>query len=354
MVALTMSDTDNRTDHVTPDINCDLMLIPENAPLARQESLEEEEVEEETDIDKLHHIMNGTVVHGVKEDEDEDPDQLQQIVVVADCNAGYEVSSLGCSKPLDQSKDIKVQISLGAKHKDIEESPSKAPVIIQHRAQVLQIQDASLLDTALTKQDPYCSIESEPSSEEHNHLPTDNRSNYSVSAKLSQDLIVTVENPPDQELKLTEKLPEVLLVAEQLPERLKAAKNILARVPSNEKEPTAPPYQSLETEDDGSPFTRADTITELAEILQPETEGVRHSQDKVDSKPRPITPAENESCISPLFIGIYSFLGFLIIVMIGLNFWFGFHLLFFIGLLAVIALFSCVLTEFNDFHNEPD
>ena len=50
---------------------------------------------------------------------------------------------------------------------------------------------------------------------------------------------MTVENTPDEELKLTEKLPEVLLVAEQLPERLKAAKNILARAESREKEPTA-------------------------------------------------------------------------------------------------------------------
>ena len=64
---------------------------------------------------------------------------------------------------------------------------------------------------------------------------------------------------------------------------------------------------------------------------------------------------ENESsCISPFFVGLYSSLGGLIIIMIGLNFWFGFHLLFFIGLLAVIALFGCILTEFNDFHNEPD
>ena len=186
---------------------------------------------------------------------------------------------------------------------------------------------------------------------ENNNSATRKRNNFSIN-KDSHDIIVTVEPNPEEELKVTEKLPEVLLVAEQLPVRLKAAKNILARSTSKEKEPTAPPYESSEIDDAGSTLTigRADTVTELTEILQ--TENGLTGSTEVDFKTTPAS--ESETCISPFFIGIYSFLAVLIVIMIGLNFWFGFQLLFFIGLLAVIALFACVLTEFNDFHNEPD
>jgi Flp pilus assembly protein TadB len=59
----------------------------------------------------------------------------------------------------------------------------------------------------------------------------------------------------------------------------------------------------------------------------------------------------NESCISPFFHVVYIFLGCLIIILLGLNFWFGFHLLFLIALLSVIALLVLVLTEFSEFHN---
>ena len=345
-----------------------VQLLAEKAPLADQESLEEEE--------EGNSLTNGNSEHVDEGAEEEDPDQLQHIVVVkglSGLSAECEVSSIDCQNPLNKSKEIKVQISQGAKHKNIEESPINQPIIIQHRAQVLQDPGEQGDVTALEKlpensETPHSfmdpsrsySIESELSSDENNDQFI-KRNNYSVQKKVSQDLIVTVETTPDQELKVTEKLPEVLLVAEQLPRKLRAAKNILASESSKEKEPTAPPYESSELDEGCSDSTltvgRADTVAEVADILTAET-GRVGSEDRVDYKveykPRPSTASDNESCISPFFIGIYSFLGVLIVIMIGLNFWFGFHLLFFIGLLAVIALFSCVLTEFNDFHNEPD
>ena len=198
---------------------------------------------------------------------------------------------------------------------------------------------------------------------EDNDDVDDKKVRYSTAKNLSQDLIVTVENSPDEDLVVTERLPEVLLVAEQLPERLKTGRNILAHAQSREKEPSAPPYESsdlTDLTDGGSTLTlgRADTAAEDSSLAAPSTAQLtaastaapRHKRVRHEVALR----EADTSCISPFFVGVYSSLGVLIIIMIGLNFWFGFHLLFFIGLLAVIALFACILTEFNDFHNEPD
>ena len=353
----TIAGKNSRSDSVTVDMNQKHLLLAENAPLAKQESFEEEEMVININEDKLHNPMNGD--QELSYEVNEEP----QIVVIPEATAEFEVSSIDSPKPLPDSREIKVQISEGTNHKNIYESPVNEPIILlKHKAQVLQEPldktDHSAQETFQPNDVPHShkkGIEKE-NCNENNDQSTLKRSNFSTNKDWS-DLIVTVENTPDEELLVTEKLPEVLLVAEQLPERLKAAKNILAREPSKEKEPTAPPYESSEIDDAGSTLTigRGDTaVTDLTEILQTETAHLRPSEDRVGSKTRRSTASENESCISPFFIGIYSFLGVLIVIMIGLNFWFGFHLLFFIGLLAVIALFSCVLTEFNDFHNEPD
>ena len=331
-----MSINKNLNNLVT--VNIIQHTTPENAPLATEESLEEEEEaaeKEEEDvkilvIENIYNETNGSLEIEVEKDEDE-----PQHIVVTEC----EVASIACSKP---------QKSPPVKQIDIVKCQSFETIMIEHKAQVLK--ESSLDDLKTSQENNTSRTESDDSSEIH-HLFT---TSCSVDKKISQDLIITVENTPDHQLKLTEKLPEVLLVAEQLPVRLKAAKNIL-KMSSKEKEPTAPPYDSLEMEDVGSILTidRADRATEVAEVREEETEKVSSIEDKFDLKRRPVT-SNNESCISPFFIGIYSFLGVLIVMMIGLNFLFGFHLLFFLGLLAVIALFSCVLTEFNDFHNEPD
>ena len=60
---------------------------------------------------------------------------------------------------------------------------------------------------------------------------------------------------------------------------------------------------------------------------------------------------EEEFCLSgpsPFFVAIYTFLGFIIVCLIGLNFLFNFNLLVFICLLAVIALFVLLLIEFDE------
>ena len=48
---------------------------------------------------------------------------------------------------------------------------------------------------------------------------------------------------------------------------------------------------------------------------------------------------------------LYIFLGSLIIALLGLNFWFGFHLILLIPLFTVIAFLILLLTEFSEFHN---
>ena len=344
------------------DMNQKQLLLAENAPLAKQESLEEEEEEEKENIteEKLHNLVNGDLGLSDEVEEDEESHNLHQIVIIPEAIPECEVSSIESLKPLAASCEIKVEMSEGTKHQNIYESPVNEPtILVKHKAQVLQEPEDQTDNAALEKYQPKDVDDRRGREEENcngkNDQSTLKRSNFLIN-KDSHDLIVTVENDPDEELKVTEKLPEVLLVAEQLPERLKAAKNILAKVPSKEKEPTAPPYESSEIDDAGSTLTigRGDTVTELTEILQTETGLLRTSEGRVGVKTRTRRASESESCISPFFIGIYSFLAVLIVIMIGLNFWFGFHLLFFIGLLAVIALFSCVLTEFNDFHNEPD
>ena len=298
--------------------------------------------------DKHSPLVNGDLELSYEAEEDEE--SLPE--PTADC----EVSSIERLSPL--SREVKIEIS---GETNIDQSLVTEPItLVKHKAQVLQephhptdhsgetFPESNRLQT---KDVPQWRGLEEENCNENNDSAARKRSNFSVN-KDSHDIIVTVETNPEEELKVTEKLPEVLLVAEQLPVRLKAAKNILARSTSKEKEPTAPPYESSENDDAGSTLTigRADTVTELTEILQ--TENRLTAPTEVDFKTTPAS--ESEACISPFFIGIYSFLAVLIVIMIGLNFWFGFHLLFFIGLLAVIALFSCVLTEFNDFHNEPD
>ena len=350
-------------DSVSVDIGPKLIQISEDAPLARQESLEDMSRAGEHQV-----LMNGD--H--HEAEDVVDQELRHVVIVKESPASEVVTAGAGSRP---APDVKVQISLPQPR--VAESPVNEPiVIVKHKAQVLQQSehesehDESVLEKLLESDAPESNGETarqgRPAMDEGEESVDidERRIKYSAAKKLSQDLIVTVENAPDDELKVTEKLPEVLLVAEQLPERLKTGKNILARSASKEdnkeKDPTAPPYESSEMDDGGSTLTigRADTITEVTDGLQVEAGGQQRPRREAEARVKTVrheVALENESsCISPFFVGLYSSLGGLIIIMIGLNFWFGFHLLFFIGLLAVIALFGCILTEFNDFHNEPD
>ena len=349
-------------DSVSVDISPKLLQISENAPLARQESLE--------DMSKAgEHLV---LMNGDHHEDDVVDQELRHVVIVKESPAS-DVISAGSSRP---PPDVKVQISPGPAqpkvHTKVEESPINEPiVIVKHKVQVLQPSDndesvlEKLLESDGTESNAESSRQPRPSPEEAEEADIDDRRiKYTAAKKLSQDLIVTVDNPPDDELKVTEKLPEVLLVAEQLPERLKTGKNILARSGSKEtdnkeKDPTAPPYESSEMDDGGSTLTigRADTIAEVTDGLQIEAGGQQPQREagaRVKTVRHEVALENESSCISPFFVGLYSSLGGLIIIMIGLNFWFGFHLLFFVGLLAVIALFGCILTEFNDFHNEPD
>ena len=342
-------------DSVSVHISPKLIQISEDAPLARQESLEDMSKAGEHQV-----LMNGD--H--HEAEDVVDQELRHVVIVKE---SPEVVSAGAgSRP---PPDVRVQISLPqpTTQTKVEESPINEPiVIVKHKAQVLQPSenDESVLEKLLESDGTESNAESSRLAQAEGEESVDiedRRIKYSAAKKLSQDLIVTVENAPDDELKVTEKLPEVLLVAEQLPERLKTGKNILARSASKEdnkeKDPTAPPYESSEMDDGGSTLTigRADTITEVTDGLQGEAgRQQREAEPRVKTVRHEVALENESSCISPFFVGLYSSLGGLIIIMIGLNFWFGFHLLFFIGLLAVIALFGCILTEFNDFHNEPD
>ena len=352
-------------DSVSVEINPKLSLS-ENAPLAKQESLEDMSRAGE------HHVL----INGDHEEPGEDvvEEELQHVVIVRESPAS-EVTVAGAGSVPHSDK---VQISLSPAqpkvHTKLEESPiNETIVLVKHKVQVLQPSetDESVLEKLL-ESDTGTDVESARGragqrAGQGEAESGDRKIKYSAAKKLSQDLIVTLENAPDDELKVTEKLPEVLLVAEQLPERLKTGKNILARSLSKEdnkeKDPTAPPYESSELDDGGSTLTigRADTIAEVTDGLQVEArpeEAEERSRREVSSKVKTVRHEvalqDETSCISPFFVGLYTSLGGLIIIMIGLNFWFGFHLLFFIGLLAVIALFGCILTEFNDFHNEPD
>ena len=350
-------------DSVSVDISPKLIQISEIAPLARQESIEDVSKAGEHQV-----LMNGD--H--QEAEEVTDQELRHVVIVKESPAS-DVISAGSRPP----PDVKVQISPppaqpSSVHTKVEESPINEPiVIVKHKAQVLHPSEndefvlEKLLESDGTESNAESSRQPRPTSEEGEEPESDDRRiKYSAAKKLSQDLIVTVENTPDDELKVTEKLPEVLLVAEQLPERLKTGKNILARsaskeVDNKEKDPTAPLYESSEMDDGGSTLTigRADTIAEVTDGLQVEAGGQqprREAGARVKTVRHEVALENESSCISPFFVGLYSSLGGLIIIMIGLNFWFGFHLLFFVGLLAVIALFGCILTEFNDFHNEPD
>ena len=352
------SSQDSVSVHVSPK----LIQISEDAPLARQESLEDMSKAGEHQV-----LMNGD--H--HEAEDVVDQELRHVVIVKESPACEVISAGAGSRP---PPDVRVQISLPqpTTQTKVEESPINEPiVIVKHKAQVLQPSenDESVLEKLLESDGTESNAESSRLAQAEGEESVDiedRRIKYSAAKKLSQDLIVTVENAPDDELKVTEKLPEVLLVAEQLPERLKTGKNILSRSETSkednkEKDPTAPPYESSEMDDGGSTLTfgRTDTITEVTDGLQvearPEAGGEQPRSEARVKTVRHEVALENEtSCLSPFFVGLYSSLGVLIIIMIGLNFWFGFHLLFFVGLLAVIALFGCILTEFNDFHNEPD
>ena len=78
---------------------------------------------------------------------------------------------------------------------------------------------------------------------------------------------------------------------------------------------------------------RGDTIQEVVEeeVAQEEEPSPKRVKQVVKAHRQEVVLTNETSCISPFFVGMYSSLGFLIVIMIGLNFWFGFHLLFFIG-----------------------
>ena len=90
-----------------------------------------------------------------------------------------------------------------------------------------------------------------------------------------------------------------------------------------------------------SSFSKQSDVDEIIEVVD-EKEIIQQMQ-RVDSA-KYKDEYVYESCISPFFHIIYICLGILIILLIGLNFWFGFHLLFLIALLSVIGLLILVFT----------
>ena len=357
-----MTTSNGTSDSLSVDINPKLLLINgnDNAPLAKQESL--------TDIlrnEVTHEVhVNGDNHNDIVDDELEE--ELRHVVVVRENPAAdIGVTASGSSRSFQSSQDPTISVSRPKQnHKIVDDSPINEPiVIVRHKAQVLQGPvDDSVLEKLLESDGSESNIDSSRSKlqteEPEDRVDfVDKKVKYSSAKKVSQDLIISLDNIPDEDLKVTDKLPEVLLVAEQLPERLRNGKNILVRSPTREKDPSAPQYESSEMDDGGSTLTigRTDTIQEVHEVLQIEPDPAEPPKKVINVvKKGPEAVPHEASCISPFFVGVYFSLGALIVIMIGLNFWFGFHLLFFVGLLAVIALFACILTEFNDFHNEPD
>ena len=153
----------------------------------------------------------------------------------------------------------------------------------------------------------------------------------------------------------------MLLVAEQLPELLPVAVNILPVYSSKTFDQDIHPDEEIsqyedegDIDDGGSTLTIGTTETQQSDsnkIIQIENEIEEIQRERRCRTPKYEDENSNESCISPFFLVLYTFLGCLIVILIGLNFWFGFHLLFLISLFAVIAFFILVLTEFSEFHN---
>ena len=185
-----------------------------------------------------------------------------------------------------------------------------------------------------------------------------------LKTNLSQELIVTIEKPPEVKV-VTESLPEVLLVAEKLPEVAAVVEKIplvnsarqLKRGQSVNQEDNISQYDDdVDVDDGGSTLTigRTDTLSKQSEgneVLHIESGREEEKWQKKETKHSHREEHVNEYCISPFFTVVYLLLGCLIIALIGVNFWFGFHLLLLIALLAVIALLVLLLTEFSEFHN---
>ena len=105
-------------------------------------------------------------------------------------------------------------------------------------------------------------------------------------------------------------------------------------------------------DDEGSTLTlgRTDTPSDINDILQIEIEKDERQQ-RYQGSVTGEKKDTNESCLSPFFLFLYIFLGCLIIALLGLNFWFGFHLILLIPLFTVIAFLILLLTEFSEIHN---
>ena len=99
----TIAGKNSRSDSVTVDMNQKHLLLAENAPLAKQESFEEEEMVININEDKLHNPMNGD--QELSYEVNEEP----QTVVIPEATAEFEVSSIDSPKPLPDSREIKVQ-----------------------------------------------------------------------------------------------------------------------------------------------------------------------------------------------------------------------------------------------------
>ena len=252
-----------------------------------------------------------------------------------------------------------------------DESPINEPIkIIEHKAQVLPepIYDYSHII-------PNKNIESSPNKSDDIFGDKEQPQNNEISVEgspmkirntIPQELLVNIEHV-QQELVITNKLPEVLIVAEKLPEHLPVAKNILSvsssRTSSKEQiihqEELLGQNEEEDTVDDGgstltiggrrSTYSKQSDVDDIIEVV--DKEETKQGSKRIDSAKYKDEDV-NESCISPFFHIIYICLGILIISLIGLNFWFGFHLLFLIALLSVIGLLILVLTEFSEFHAE--
>ena len=261
----------------------------------------------------------------------------------------YEIDSLQQSSKIQSTSSY------------VDESPINEPFrIIQHKAQVLPqpVPCATSESSLINGID--CNNDDSSLSEDDDKIKE--RSSTQIIRRDSQDILVNVECPAPT-LVVTNKLPEVLIVAEKLPEQLPVAENLLSRHSSrsstkellaHQDEPSSNLDEEDFVDDGGSTLTigRGSTLSkqsDVHEIIQIETENEEHSLKENDAKYK--SDDIQESCISPFFHMIYIFLGCLIIFLLGLNFWFGFHLLFLIALFSAIALLVLVLTEFNEYQN---
>ena len=122
-----MNNSNGASDSLSVDINPKLLLINENAPLAKQESL--------TDI--IRHdrdtgvvVRNGDNHHFI---EDEVEEELKHIVVVRENPAAeVGVTASGSSNIINHATEATVQISKPQTvvHKIVDESPVNGPSIV--------------------------------------------------------------------------------------------------------------------------------------------------------------------------------------------------------------------------------